>query len=225
MFQSLFFNDVLQSEFGAEIVKYYGYVIMVLILVIIVVLYMGVAIINHSYSYRNFKNRQALEYAWTAMPTFLLAMLWCPSILNLYRIDDLKDPVWSFKAVGKQWYWTYEVSIKDGESIVIDSYIDREAGLEAGYRLLDVDWRLVAPANAQISCYVTRGDVLHSFALPAALLKVDAIPGRINVLPMKISQSCIMYGQCSEICGINHSFIPIVIEFVPIDVFIEFYGY
>nr|UNJ78594.1 cytochrome c oxidase subunit II [Perna perna]UVH65879.1 cytochrome c oxidase subunit II [Perna perna]UVH65892.1 cytochrome c oxidase subunit II [Perna perna]UVH65905.1 cytochrome c oxidase subunit II [Perna perna]WRV01103.1 cytochrome c oxidase subunit II [Perna perna] len=227
LFEALFFGDVLQSEFGSEIVKYYGYVMMVLLLVIIVVLYMGTMIMNHSYSYRNFKNRQMLEYVWTAMPTFLLAMLWCPSILNLYRMEDLKDPVWSFKAVGKQWYWTYEVNLKDGETMVIDSYMDRDSGveLESGYRLLDVDWRLVAPADAQISCYVTSSDVIHSFALPGALLKADAIPGRINVLPMKISQSCILYGQCSEICGINHSFMPIVIEFVPVDVFMKFYGY
>lgn len=109
--------------------------------------------------------------------------------------------------------------------IVVDSYIDNQAGFQSGYRLLDVDWRLVAPRNTQISCYVISSDVLHSFALPRLMLKVDAVPGRINVLPIKVDQRCILYGQCSEICGINHRFMPIVVEFVPIDVFMSFYDY
>lgn len=84
-----------------------------------------------------------------------------------------------------------------------------------GYRLLDVDQRMVAPSNVQLTCFVSRTDVLHSFAIPSALLKVDAIPGRINSLPIIISEACVLYGQCSEICGVNHRFIPIVVEFIP----------
>lgn len=90
-----------------------------------------------------------------------------------------------------------------------------------GYRLLDVDWRIIAPANTQMTIYVRRTDVLHSFALPAAFVKADAIPGRINQIPLKVNQCCIVYGQCSEICGVNHSFIPIVIEFIPLDYFVQ----
>ena len=223
---SIFFNDVIRNGVRGDILKYHGYVIIVLVLVIIVVFYIGVVILFNNFSYRSFKNRQRLEFWWTVIPVFLLLSLWCPSILNLYRIEDVKSPFWTFKAVGKQWYWSYEVGLIDGDILVIDSYIDREASLEAGrgYRLLDVDCRLVAPADVQISCYVSRRDVLHSFALPRILLKVDAIPGRINVLPLKVDQSCVIYGQCSEICGINHRFMPIVIEFVPVYAFLEAYG-
>ena len=97
-----------------------------------------------------------------------------------------------------------------------------EEGGNSGYRLLDVDWRIVAPSLTQITIYVTRTDVLHSFALPAATLKVDAIPGRINQIPVKVDQCAVLYGQCSEICGVNHSFMPIVIEFVPPIVFVQY---
>jgi len=91
----------------------------------------------------------------------------------------------------------------------------QETFRKGGYRLLDVDNRMVAPVDVQITAFVRRGDVLHSFALPKLLLKVDAIPGRVNRLPIKASQCRIIYGQCSEICGVNHRFIPIVIEFIP----------
>nr|URW97668.1 cytochrome c oxidase subunit II [Vignadula atrata] len=225
---SLFFNDVLSNGVSMSILKYHGYVMMVMILVIVVVLYMGVIILNHSNNYRNFKNSQAIEFWWTVLPVFMLLFLWCPSILNLYRMEDTKDPIWSFKAVGKQWYWSYEVMLKNNDTMILDSYMLNSIGFRLvndGYRLLDVDNRLVAPANTQISCYVCSSDVLHSFALPSVMLKVDAIPGRVNVLPMKVDQSCIIYGQCSEICGVNHSFMPIVIEFVPVYVFLKAYEF
>lgn len=231
---SCFFGDIIQGQQGRDIIAYHGFVIIVIIGVLVIVLYIGCVILSSNVSYRHFLNRQRLEFWWTLIPIILLTGLWFPSIKNLYVVDEVKTPRWNFKAVGKQWYWSYEFCprvhpVKDikGDSRewvrIIDSYIERKRDVieNKGYRLLDVDNRIVAPANVQITCYVTSSDVLHSFSLPKLLLKVDAIPGRINRLPIKVSQRCILYGQCSEICGVNHSFMPIVIEFIPEKYFVK----
>jgi len=180
------------------------------------------AIILSSYNYRHFLNRQWLEYWWTVVPICIVIGLWFPSIANLYRMDELKHPDWNVKAIGNQWYWRYEVEFRDDAYVEVQSYLQNGDGLEngEGYRLLDVDWRLVAPAQTQMTVYVSSADVLHSFALPGLLLKADAIPGRINQIPIKVRYSCVIYGQCSEICGVNHSFIPIVVEFIPLAAFL-----
>lgn len=138
-------------------------------------------------------------------------------------MNAVKKPLWSFKAIGSQWYWNYEFNLKDDTIFEFQSYIIPNVGEGEvkGYRLLDVDWRIIAPAQTQITIYVRRTDVLHSFALPQAYVKADAIPGRINRVPLKVNQCCILYGQCSEICGVNHAFIPIVVEFIPMNVFLQ----
>nr|YP_009681500.1 cytochrome c oxidase subunit II [Gregariella coralliophaga]QDO71898.1 cytochrome c oxidase subunit II [Gregariella coralliophaga] len=231
---SWFFGDIIQGQQGRDIIAYHGFVMMVMIAVLVMVLYMGTVVLVSKATYRYFLNRQRLEFWWTLIPMILLTGLWFPSMKNLYVVDEVKTPRWNFKAVGKQWYWSYEfcpsvhpikkVSSDSSDwTRIIDSYMMSKGEVmeNKGYRLLDVDNRMVAPAGVQMTCYVTSSDVLHSFALPKLLLKVDAIPGRINRLPMKVSQSCVLYGQCSEICGVNHSFMPIVIEFIPEKYFVK----
>lgn len=219
-----FLNNSIYQEIGGDIFKYHGYGIIVGIFVVTLVIYIGVHIIYwNNFLYRHFKGRQRLEFWWTVLPIILLASLWYPSIKNLYHIDCIKKPLWRFKAIASQWYWSYEFNLKDNKIFEFQSYMLPNVGEEdtKGYRLLDVDWRIIAPANTQMTIYVRRTDVLHSFALPAAFVKADAIPGRINQIPLKVNQCCIVYGQCSEICGVNHSFIPIVIEFIPLDYFVQ----
>jgi cytochrome c oxidase subunit 2 len=118
-----------------------------------------------------------------------------------------------------QWYWSYEYSdfITDsGESIDFDSYMIPESDLELGqFRLLDVDNRLIIPVDCHIRLIVTGADVLHSFAVPSLGLKLDAVPGRLNQVSFLAERSGIFYGQCSEICGVWHGFMPIVVEAVP----------
>nr|ADE05903.1 cytochrome c oxidase subunit II [Mytilus trossulus] len=225
---SRYFGDIVYGEVGKSLFQYHGFVMMVAVAVLVFVIYMGCVILSTKIFYRHFLNRQRLEFWWTVVPMLLLVGLWFPSMINLYHMEEVKRPRWNFKAIGKQWYWSYEFcrnmdtlnSESSAESIscyTIDSYMEnpQDTFKKSGYRLLDVDNRMVAPVNVQMTAFVGSSDVLHSFALPKLLIKVDAIPGRINRLPMKASQCSIIYGQCSEICGVNHSFMPIVIEFIP----------
>lgn len=227
MYGSKWFNEVVYVTVGRDILAYHGYVIIVAVLVLGVILYIGVVVFLRKITYRHFLNKQNLEFWYTIIPIVLMGMLWVPSQLNLYHIDDVKTPRWNFKAFGKQWYWSYEfIADTSLQRVVLDSYIKSwEPGEKVeGYRLLDVDQRIVAPSNVQLTCFVRSTDVLHSFALPSVLLKIDAIPGRINRLPMVVREACVLYGQCSEICGVNHRFMPIVVEFIPEWKFVEWLG-
>nr|AAQ63683.1 cytochrome c oxidase subunit II [Mytilus galloprovincialis] len=234
---SRYFGDIIYGEVGKSLFEYHGFVMMVAVGVLVFVMYMGCVILFTKRFYRHFLNRQRLEFWWTVVPMLLLTVLWFPSMINLYHMEEVKRPRWNFKAIGKQWYWSYEFcrnldtpslnkSAEEISCYTIDSYMEnpQETFMKSGYRLLDVDNRMVAPAGVQMTAFVSSSDVLHSFALPKLLIKVDAIPGRINRLPMKASQCSIIYGQCSEICGVNHSFMPIVIEFIPEKYFVMWLG-
>jgi cytochrome c oxidase subunit 2 len=137
----------------------------------------------------------------------------------LYLLDDPFTPNLTIKAVGHQWYWSYEYS--DFPGIEFDSYItfDRESAGIA--RLLETDNSLVIPRFSQMRVLVTGADVIHSWALPALGVKADAVPGRLNQVIVFVNRSGLFYGQCSEICGANHRFMPIKLEAVPMRHFIE----
>nr|WPW47629.1 cytochrome c oxidase subunit 2 [Arcuatula senhousia]WPW47640.1 cytochrome c oxidase subunit 2 [Arcuatula senhousia] len=223
MYGSKYFNDVVFVKVGMDIMKYHGLVMMVIVFILGLVGYMGVFLLCRSLSYRHHSQWEKLEYGWTVLPIILLALLWGPSMKNLYHMDDIKTPQWTFKAVASQWYWNYEFHLLDQQQFEFQSYMAADSGADldkGGYRLLDVDWRMVVPAQSQVTMYVASTDVLHSFSLPSVLLKVDAIPGRVNQLPCVFGLPGVYYGQCSEICGINHSFMPIVMEVIPAKVFI-----
>nr|WFG74021.1 cytochrome c oxidase subunit II [Cavernulicola chilensis] len=166
-----------------------------------------------------------IESIWTILPSFIVVAIAVPSFAMLYAMDELVEPVVTVKAVGHQWYWNYEYADfmnEDGEFINFDSYIIPEEDLELGQlRLLEVDNRLVIPINTHIRVVVTGADVLHSWAVPSLGVKCDAIPGRLNQTSLFIRREGVYYGQCSEICGINHAFIPIVVEAVPLENYAE----
>lgn len=164
--------------------------------------------------YRYLREAQGVETAWTIIPRVCLIGVAVPSIHLLYVMDEIGSPSFCFKAVGHQWYWRYEFIGENVDVLGFDSFIDRSDN-SGRYRLLDVDQRMVVPANIGVRCMVSRADVIHSFAVPRCMLKVDAIPGRVNEITINVGISGVLYGQCSEICGANHSFIPIVIEFIP----------
>ncbi len=170
---------------------------------------------------RVFSHHTDLEKIWTYIPTILLLLIAAPSFSLLYSIDDLQNPKISIKVIGHQWYWSYEttdfVSAKD---VNFDSYIlATDALRENGkfLRLLEVDNRLCLPINTNIRVLITAADVLHSWALPALGVKIDACPGRLNQVSLHINRPGTFYGQCSELCGVNHSFIPIVVDAVTVD--------
>jgi cytochrome c oxidase subunit 2 len=159
-----------------------------------------------------------LELVWTITPALILIAIAFPSFKLLYLMDEVISPTLTIKVVGHQWYWSYEYSdfITDsGESIDFDSYMIPESDLELGqFRLLDVDNKLVVPVDCHIRLIVTGADVLHSFAVPSLGLKLDAVPGRLNQVSFVAERAGTFYGQCSEICGVWHGFMPIVVEAV-----------
>lgn len=175
--------------------------------------------------FNNFTNRfllhgQTIEVIWTIIPAIILIFIALPSLRLLYLLDEISKPSLTLKTVGHQWYWSYEYS--DFKNIEFDSYIIPINEInENSFRLLDVDNRIVLPNNNQIRILVTAADVLHSWTIPALGVKVDATPGRLNQTNFFINRVGLFYGQCSEICGANHRFIPIVLERVPTKNFIN----
>jgi cytochrome c oxidase subunit 1 len=169
----------------------------------------------------SFSHHTLIEKIWTYTPTIILVLIAAPSFSLLYSIDALVEPKISVKVIGHQWYWSYEttdsVSSKD---INFDSYMLTEDALrEEGklLRLLEVDNRLALPIRTNIRVLITAADVLHSWAVPALGVKLDAAPGRLNQLSLYINRPGTFYGQCSELCGVNHSFMPIVVDAVTVD--------
>jgi cytochrome c oxidase subunit 2 len=163
---------------------------------------------------------------WTIIPAVILMFVAVPSFALLYSMDEILDPAVTLKVVGHQWYWSYEYSdytSSEGESINFDSYMIPEEDLtvEGPLRLLEVDNRIVLPINTHIRVIVTAADVLHCWAIPSFAMKIDACPGRLNQTSLFIKRAGIFYGQCSEICGVNHGFMPIVVEGVELEDYIS----
>lgn len=156
-----------------------------------------------------------IEVVWTRRPARRLVGIAVPSFTLLYSVDERVEPARTVKVVGHQWYWTYEYAESDeGEgSKEFDSYmLPDEERVAGGLRRLEVDKRRRRPMETHIRRIVTAADVLHSWAVPAFGVKIDACPGRLNQVARYVSRPGVFYGQCSEICGVNHGFIPIVVE-------------
>nr|YP_665704.1 cytochrome c oxidase subunit 2 [Mesostigma viride]AAL36743.1 cytochrome c oxidase subunit 2 [Mesostigma viride] len=167
-----------------------------------------------------------LEIVWTLIPSFILMLIALPSFALLYSTDEIVDPAVTIKVIGHQWYWSYEysdyLSDEQDSNILFDSYMVPEDELELGdLRLLEVDNRVVIPAKTHVRFIITAADVLHSWAVPSLGVKCDAIPGRLNQTSLFVQREGIYYGQCSEICGINHAFMPIVVEAVSVEDYIS----
>jgi cytochrome c oxidase subunit 2 len=166
-----------------------------------------------------------LEIAWTIAPSLILVFIAIPSFALLYSMDEVVDPAVTVKAIGHQWYWSYEYSDynqSDEQLVAFDSYMIPEDDLELGQlRLLEVDNRVVLPVNTHIRMIITAADVLHSWAVPSLGTKCDAVPGRLNQTPLFIKREGVFYGQCSELCGANHGFMPIVVEAVSLDNYVS----
>ena len=173
----------------------------------------------------NITHGTTIEIVWTVAPSLILVLIALPSFALLYSIDEVVDPAVTLKAIGHQWYWSYEYSDysqSDEPAIAFDSYMIPEDDLELGQlRLLEVDNRIVLPVNTHVRLIITAADVLHSWAVPSLGIKCDAIPGRLNQVPLFIKREGVFYGQCSELCGANHAFMPIVVEAVSLENYIN----
>lgn len=165
-----------------------------------------------------------IELLWTITPAIILILIAFPSFKLLYLMDEVSDPSMSVLAEGHQWYWSYQYPDfldSNGELIDFDSYIVPESDLEeGGLRMLEVDNRVYLPELTHVRFIVSAGDVIHSFAVPSLGIKCDAYPGRLNQVSLFINREGVFYGQCSEICGILHSSMPIVIESVNLEKFL-----
>lgn len=184
-----------------------------------------------------------IEIIWTIIPTFILVAIAVPSFSLLYAMDELNDPKLTVKVIGYQWFWTYEYAqdfdvvefdyLKDAlgysnrffrDSLIYDSVMLSDDDLQEGYhRLLDVDHQMILPAETHLRIIVTAADVLHSWAVPSLGIKVDAVPGRMSQVGLFIKHEGVFYGQCSELCGVNHGFMPIVIKAVSPNNFLAWY--
>nr|YP_009228174.1 cytochrome c oxidase subunit 2 [Rhizophagus fasciculatus]AGA14201.1 cytochrome c oxidase subunit 2 [Rhizophagus irregularis]AGF34708.1 cytochrome c oxidase subunit 2 [Rhizophagus aggregatus]AGA14233.1 cytochrome c oxidase subunit 2 [Rhizophagus irregularis]AGF34710.1 cytochrome c oxidase subunit 2 [Rhizophagus irregularis]AJK91305.1 cytochrome c oxidase subunit 2 [Rhizophagus fasciculatus] len=177
---------------------------------------------NHNQIVHKYHNHGTLiELIWTITPALVLIAIAFPSFKLLYLLDEVIDPVITVKAIGNQWFWTYEYSdyVNDtGETIEFDSYMIPDTDLEPGQlRLLEVDNRVILPVDTHIRFIVTARDVIHSFAVPSLGLKLDALPGRLNQTSAIINREGVFYGMCSELCGVLHYGMPIVIESVSLE--------
>lgn len=161
-----------------------------------------------------------LEIVWTIAPAFILVAIAVPSFALLYAIDEVIEPTLTIKVVGHQWYWSYEYSDYEKGDLMFDSYMVNEENLSEGrLRLLEVDRKLWLPTYTHIRVLVTSADVIHSWAVPSLGVKMDALPGRLNQISMFIKREGLFFGQCSELCGVNHGFMPIAVKAVPIELF------
>nr|WAQ69958.1 cytochrome c oxidase subunit 2 [Rhizosolenia setigera]WAQ69994.1 cytochrome c oxidase subunit 2 [Rhizosolenia setigera]WAQ70030.1 cytochrome c oxidase subunit 2 [Rhizosolenia setigera]WAQ70066.1 cytochrome c oxidase subunit 2 [Rhizosolenia setigera]WAQ70138.1 cytochrome c oxidase subunit 2 [Rhizosolenia setigera] len=164
-----------------------------------------------------FTHSKELEIIWTSIPALILLLLATPSFTLLYSMDEIVDPELTLKILGHQWYWGYEMSEYNtcyGDlNLQYNCYMMVFEGLpenKKGYfRLLETNRRVLLPTDTHIRLLVSAADVLHSWTVPSFGVKVDACPGRLNQLNLYLKRTGLFFGQCSEICGVNHGFMPI----------------
>nr|YP_010044590.1 cytochrome c oxidase subunit II [Bufonaria rana]QPF24613.1 cytochrome c oxidase subunit 2 [Bufonaria rana] len=208
------------SPLMEELIFFHDHAMMILVMIISLVGYAALSLMLNKYTCRSLVEGQEIETIWTIVPAFILVFLALPSLRLLYLLDEVGDCSLTVKSIGHQWYWSYEYS--DFLNIEFDSYMIPSNELEPGdFRLLEVDHRVVLPTQTDIRVLVTSADVIHSWTVPSLGVKADAIPGRLNQLSFYIKYPGVFYGQCSEICGANHSFMPIVLEAIPLENFME----
>nr|YP_010024711.1 cytochrome c oxidase subunit II [Aromia bungii]QOQ35002.1 cytochrome c oxidase subunit II [Aromia bungii]UUL71576.1 cytochrome c oxidase subunit II [Aromia bungii]UZA66530.1 cytochrome c oxidase subunit II [Aromia bungii] len=199
---------------------FHDHALMILVIITVLVGQLMTTLFFNKFIHRYLLEGQMIEIIWTILPAVTLIFIALPSLRLIYILDEINNPLISIKTIGHQWYWSYEYS--DFKNIEFDSYMIPVNEIKPfNFRLLDVDNRVVIPYQTQIRMLVTAADVIHSWTIPSLGVKIDATPGRINQVSFSASRTGLFYGQCSEICGANHSFMPIVIESISPKYFIK----
>lgn len=194
-----------------QLTFFHDHTMIILVIITLIVSYIIGTLFTNKYVNRFLLEGQTIELVWTIAPAVTLIFIALPSLRLLYLLDEVNNPLISVKSIGHQWYWSYELS--DFKNIEFDSYIIPQAEIKPhNFRLLDVDNRLPLPFKSQIRIIVSSTDVIHSWTVPVLGAKIDASPGRLNQTTFFLNRPGVFFGQCSEICGTNHRFIPIVIE-------------
>nr|WAP91517.1 cytochrome c oxidase subunit II [Opisthoteuthis sp.] len=213
------FQDA-NSPLMEQLIFFHDHSMFILIIILTLVMYMSLLLMTNKFSCLLISESQKIETVWTIIPSLILLFLALPSLRLLYLLDETNTPLLSIKVMGHQWYWSYEYS--DFINIEFDSYMTPTQDLTLGnYRLLETDHHLIVPMKTNIRMIISSADVIHSWTIPSLGIKIDAIPGRLNQLMIYPSRPGIFYGQCSEICGANHSFMPISLEVINMTSFIS----
>nr|YP_009441580.1 cytochrome c oxidase subunit II [Tachyta nana]AOY39255.1 cytochrome c oxidase subunit 2 [Tachyta nana] len=208
------------SPLMEQLMFFHDHTLMILIMITMMVGYLMMSLFYNKYINRYLLEGQMIELIWTILPAITLIFIALPSLRLLYLLDEINNPMITLKTIGHQWYWSYEYS--DFKKLEFDSYMTPINEMQKNnFRLLDVDNRIILPFNNQIRILVTATDVIHSWTIPSLGVKIDATPGRLNQTNFFMNRTGLFYGQCSEICGANHSFMPIVIESIPMNFFIK----
>nr|AND96278.1 cytochrome c oxidase subunit 2 [Onthophagus yukae] len=208
------------SPLMEQLIFFHNHALLILLMITVTVSYLMMTLFFNKYNYRYLLEGQTIEIIWTIIPAITLIFIALPSLQLLYLLDEINNPMITIKSIGHQWYWSYEYT--DFKNLEFDSYMipTNEMKME-GFRLLDVDNRIILPFNTQIRMLVTAADVIHSWTIPALSVKIDATPGRLNQISFLMNRAGLFFGQCSEICGANHSFMPIVVESISMKYFIK----
>uniref|UniRef100_UPI003001ABD5 cytochrome c oxidase subunit II n=1 Tax=Thailocyba longilobula TaxID=3019674 RepID=UPI003001ABD5 len=208
------------SPIMEQLIFFHDHTMMIILTITISVTYMMLLVMIKKFNSRFTLENQMIEFVWTLMPALLLIFIALPSLKILYMLEETTKPSITIKTIGHQWYWSYEYS--DFKKIEFDSYMKPSNEINQNeFRLLETDNKIVIPFNNQTRMLMTSSDVIHSWTIPTLGIKIDASPGRINQGNMITNRPGLFYGQCSEICGANHSFMPIMIESIDIKSFIN----
>lgn len=209
-----------------ELIFLHDFINIILVFIITFVCVVIISILLNKFINKNLLESQIIECIWTIIPAIILIQIAMPSLLLLYILDESIDSSLTLKILAHQWYWSYEYtdfwSVSNNIQVEFDTYMIPSNEIEdIIFRLLDVDNRTVIPFNVHIRILITSADVLHAWTVPSLGVKADAMPGRLNQVKFISQRSGLFYGQCSEICGANHSFIPITIEVVRPKIFLN----
>nr|YP_010736873.1 cytochrome c oxidase subunit II [Pedionis papillata]WEP24747.1 cytochrome c oxidase subunit II [Pedionis papillata] len=219
MWNTMSFQDPL-TPIMEQLIMFNDHAMMIIMMITMMVMYMITSIMMNKLIDKNMLEGQMIELIWTIAPAMMLISIALPSLRILYLIEEINNPMISIKAIGHQWYWSYEYS--DYKKIEFDSYMKPTKKINMNeMRLLETDNNMILPFNSMIRLLVTSTDVIHSWTIPSVGIKIDATPGRINQSSMMMLRPGVYYGQCSEICGANHSFMPITLESVSLKSFIN----
>nr|QMP96608.1 cytochrome c oxidase subunit II [Dorylomorpha xanthopus] len=208
------------SPLMEQLIFFHDHTLLILLMITIMVGYLMAMMFYNKFTNRYLLHGQTIEMIWTILPAIILLFIAFPSLRLLYLLDEINEPTITLKSIGHQWYWSYEYS--DFTDLEFDSYMIQPNEMTADmFRLIDVDNRIILPMNSQIRILVTAADVIHSWTVPSLGVKIDGTPGRLNQSNFMLNRPGLFYGQCSEICGANHSFMPIVIESINTNSFIK----
>nr|UAT98541.1 cytochrome c oxidase subunit II [Neoalcathous huangshanana] len=201
-----------------QLINFHDHTMMILLSITSAVAIIMTMMLKNKFSNNMLTESQVTEAIWTTIPAMVLVFIAIPSIKILYMMEEIINPSITIKTIGHQWYWSYEYS--DSKKLEFESYM-KNPEINNMFRLIEVDNRMTVPYLTQLRIIVSSSDVIHSWTIPSMGVKMDAVPGRLNQISMFVNKPGLFFGQCSEICGMNHSFMPIAMESVNMKSFIK----